>query len=159
MGFASTAWARMWRRPAVAPGIAELRDQASGRSHGDVPTHFERIAAQGLGRHVFLFETTPDGFKGLTETGCRAGVWIARREHVRACLRGVEPGQLPKCLTLAGDRIEALLPIVSDADVVVGMVAVGGRPLRRLSAHERSLVEAAVGMAVLLMQQAESVSR
>jgi hypothetical protein len=154
MGFASIAWARMWRRPAVAPVIAELRDQVSGRSRGDVPTHFERIVGRGIGRHVFMFEITPDGFRGLTETGCRAGVWIAKREHVRTCLRGAEPGQLPKRLTSAGDRIEAVLPIIRDGDVVVGMVAIGRRPLRRLSARERSLVEAAVGMAILLMQQA-----
>jgi hypothetical protein len=155
MGFASIAWARIWRRPAVAPVIAELRDQATGDSPSDVLTHFERIVGRGLGRHVFMFEVTPGGFRGLTDSGYRAGIWIARPGGVQAWFRASEASRLPERLSSRRHRVEALLPIVGDSAAAVGMVAIGGRFLRRLSSRERSLVEAAVGMAFLLMQQAE----
>jgi hypothetical protein len=139
----------------VAPVLAELRAQATGRSRTHVPTDFEGIVGRDLRRQVFMFEVTSGGFNRLRGTGYGAGMWIAKREHVKAWFRHFDSGQLAGRLGSARDRVEALLPIIGESGEAVCMVAIGRRFLRRLSSRERSLVEAAVGMAVLLMQQAE----
>lgn len=145
----------MRRKPRIGPWISELRELAGGDPSVDVARLLEVVLSRALGRQVFVAKIAPDVRSPLASVGGRVGTWVTKARTLDAWFRDADPRQLPHGLDCPRRQIEALVPIVIPSDTIVAMVAIGWRRLRRLSRGERSLVEAAIGMAVLLMQQAQ----
>jgi hypothetical protein len=144
-------WERVWHGPRIALPVAELRELAGGdRSATNILHLLEVVLGRALRRRVFALKGVADTGSRLDGMIGRVGGWVTEADAVHACLRTADSRQLPDNV-----HIEALVPIVGPSDESVVIVAIGRRRLRRLSTGECSLVEAAIGMAVLLMQQAQ----
>jgi hypothetical protein len=144
-------WKRVWRGPRIGRPVAELRELAGGdHSATNILHHLEVVLGRALGRQVFALRGATEASSRLDGMIGRVGGWVTEADAVHAWLRTTDSRQLPDNV-----HIEALVPIVGPSDKSVAIVAIGRRRLRRLSTGECSLVEAAIAMAMLLMQQEE----
>jgi hypothetical protein len=148
-------WEQLRRRPRSAPLVAELQELAIVDPSADIAHLLEGVLSRALRRQVFMVKIAPDWCRPLSGMGGQVGNWVTKARRIDAWFRDADLQQLPNGLHCPRRQIQALVPIMTPSDTVIAMVAIGRKRLRRLSGGECSMVEAAIGMAVLLIQQAQ----